>query len=353
MAWPRRMGVRRRAHGAAVLSAEADPADKQARAMTKAFENLPLILYAPPYDPGVGGSLAMHKLCHLLNNLGRRASIYPGFFCREFRRVRSVRQFGGCLLCRWRWLGNNALFYRRHSPATLSAPYSKHIPRRFVAIYPEVVSGNPLGAPIVVRWLLNKPGVLTGEAAFGRTDLLLVYAPHFADSASADVPTLELRCQILKTDTFREPVPAPQRHGSCYILRKGRKRRIVHDLRDSIRVDGMSDQQMAEVFSRVEVCYSYDPYTMLSRYAALCGCLSVVVPQEGVDKQAWRPRAADRYGLAYGLDDAAWARETLPAMKAEMTRIEEHSVEQVERFLAALDDLVACRPDMPDCAAPA
>ncbi len=314
-------------------------------------EGLPLVLYGPLYDESIGGSLVIHKLCHLINSLGRQASVFPGFFCQEFREARTLRAFGGCFLCRWRWLLKQFLGYRLQRPRHLHAPYSRRLPRDFVAIYPEIVAGNPLRAPVVVRWLLHRPGFFTGETELGETDLLLTYAQHFGEGSPADVPHLELRCQILKTDIFREPEPAAPRSGSCYILRKGRGRRMVHDMADSICVDDMSDQQMAEVFSRVKVCYSYDPYTMLSRYAALCGCLSVVVPEEGVDRLAWRPREADRYGIAYGVDDAAWARSTLGALREEMERIEAQSVEQTRQFLRAVDAIVARKQGLPGAAA--
>ena len=78
---------------------------------------------------------------------------------------------------------------------------------------------------------------------------------------------------------------------------------------------------MAEVFNRVRVCISYDAYTMYSAYAAMCGCLSIVVPEEGVSKEKWLPNPADRYGMAYGFDDLLHAEQTrqlvLPRLKAQ------------------------------------
>ncbi|MBN1085470.1 hypothetical protein JNO12_11785 [Erwinia aphidicola] len=45
-----------------------------------------------------------------------------------------------------------------------------------IAIYPEVVQGNPLNAPVVVRYMLNREGVIEKKAmnAKGGGSLLLV-----------------------------------------------------------------------------------------------------------------------------------------------------------------------------------
>jgi hypothetical protein len=82
------------------------------------------------------------------------------------------------------------------------------------------------------------------------------------------------------------------------------------------------------------MCVSYDPYTMYSSFAAMCGCLSVVVPEEGVLKDDWYPDPEDRYGMAYGFDDLANAEQTrhlvLPRLKAQ----EQSANESVRAFVA-------------------
>ena len=65
------------------------------------------------------------------------------------------------------------------------------------------------------------------------------------------------------------------------------------------------------IFNQTEKFYSYAPHTMFTTYAALCGCIPVVVPQKGVSREAWRPEK-DFFGVAYGdgVDQITWARNT-------------------------------------------
>ena len=78
---------------------------------------------------------------------------------------------------------------------------------------------------------------------------------------------------------------------------------------------------------------SYDPQTFLSIMAALCGCISVVYPLDGLTKQEWiHTTAASKYvknkgldnlyGIAYGLEDVQYATDTLHLVKYQWTDIQ-------------------------------
>ena len=74
---------------------------------------------------------------------------------------------------------------------------------------------------------------------------------------------------------------------------------------------------------------------MYSQFAALTGCLSVVVPGMYASREEWvAAHEIAKYGVAYGFDDLDHARTTqhlLPDMLAEK---ETKSLETVERFVA-------------------
>jgi len=115
---------------------------------------------APDYTGGSGGSIALHRLCDLLNASGCEAWIVP-------------IEAGAVTNPDW-----------RGPLAGADGP----LPPDAVAIYPEIISGNPLGAGRVVRWLLNRPGAVNGGAAMDEQpeDLLLAYDPQI----DADLPVL-------------------------------------------------------------------------------------------------------------------------------------------------------------------
>lgn len=107
---------------------------------------------APDYTGGSGGSVALHRLCDLLNARGCDASIVP-------------LEAAGIVNPSWR---------------TPVIERTGALPDDTIAIYPEVVVGNPLGARRVVRWLLNRPGRLNGGRAMQERaeDLLVAYDPQ-------------------------------------------------------------------------------------------------------------------------------------------------------------------------------
>ena len=88
----------------------------------------------------------------------------------------------------------------------------------------------------------------------------------------------------------------------------------IAETRGAIPIDGLSHEEIADIFNRCSVFYSYDEATFYSQYAAICGCLSVVVPGLYSSREEWvASHPIARYGVAYGLDDLDHARRVRPA----------------------------------------
>ena len=109
----------------------------------------------------------------------------------------------------------------------------------------------------------------------------------------------------------------------------GKGRRIVHAINGSVLMDDLSHADMWIIFNRVERCISYDPYTMYSHFAALCGCNSIIIPAEGVTKEAWYSDPADSYGLGYGFEDIEEGRQTRPLLPPHLKQQESNDNESV------------------------
>lgn len=278
------------------------------------------VICTPSFDDTNGGAIFLHGLADMLAGLGEAAAVTPmGPIYPPGRRERIRR------------------FFRPPPFDTMPGSRAgvvrkKDLTASDIVVYPEIVPGNPLGARNVVRWLLYKPGVLFPFAP-GRGEMV------FTMSAFCDVPGITGGAPRLTAwrlhPAYRDPGPV-ERRGSCYMLRKGAGKEIVHDLTDSVRLDGLGHEETAAAFSRAEVFYCYDEMTLYSEYAALCGCPSVVIPGPFFDSHAAyvaaRPQA--RYGVSYGTGHLDHARATVHLTRGLLEAREAESRATVEDFVA-------------------
>lgn len=262
------------------------------------------VIYSPPYASDSGGAIALHRLCDLINQTGHQARlwrldwqhVYPGkvrsFYLNLYDKLALV-------------VGKKTLSF-----PGFDTPYAS--PQDLadaIVIYPEVVYGNPLGSDRVVRWLLHQPGHHTRRIGYRATDLVFYFQKVFLTEDVTAAVGGELQVIHLRDDVYKR-LNFGERRGSCHMFRKGKGRAPVHDVSASIPLDNQSHEEIAALFNQCARFVCYDPYTMYSHFAAMCGCLSIVVPVPGKDKFQWQPVEGMRYGIAYGFDDVAWARET-------------------------------------------
>jgi hypothetical protein len=286
-----------------------------------------VVVFAERFDEDSGGTIALHRLVDLLNRGGHRALLWPWN-----RPLADPSDWLRTLARRWRWHRIARRHPYRTGPGFIAPVATSQDLDGAIVVYPEVISGNPLRAQHVVRWLLHRPGFHTGTFEYGGDDRFFFYQRAFDDPTLNPDRDNQLRTIWVRDDVYRHLDTGP-RVGNCYMLRKGVGRPLVHDLTDSVLVDGLSHVELAKVFNRVQTCISYDTYTMYSRFAALCGCDSVVVPEEGVSKEQWQPDPRDRYGLAYGFDDLDEARRTRPLLLPYLKERESAANQSVRSFV--------------------
>jgi hypothetical protein len=298
------------------------------------------LIFAPSYSPNNGGAIALHKLCHILVEIGHNASIFPmidNLELNKFNYKQSIRKL----------IKNQVKnFFKpfRTSPR-FKTPITQKLPQNFdeyIVIYPEITFGNPLKAKNVVRWLLHNPGFHSDTIFYGKNELYFKYHDGFDHFTYPGSKTSDLILQIedYPFDIYNEFGSFSTRTGSAYLIRKGYKKTIQHDLSDSIQIDGKSHEEIAKIFKRVKTFISYDTNSAYSYFAVLCGCDSIVIPNHGVTKEEWFPNPKDRYGIAYGYENLEEAKSTkhllLPYKKSLETitfvRVEECLLEMREFF---------------------
>lgn len=277
------------------------------------------VICAPSYSPENGGSMFLHALADGLNAMGERAVISPmGPLRRPALRTR-VRQA-----------------FRRPPPFRLSGAPGTRLATRDdlradpVVVYPEVVLGNPLGARKVARWLLYKPG-LRNPYRFGKDEVF------FAASEACDLPELTggaPRLFLWQRNAAYTNRNLPGRAGTCFLVRKGDAKPRIPETDGAVCIDGMSHAEVAEVFNRCETFYSYDEASMYSLYAAICGCLSIVVPGRFAghdDYVAQRPIA--RFGVSYGMENLDHARATRDRVEGNLDALQAEGQETLRDFV--------------------
>jgi hypothetical protein len=289
-------------------------------------ETVEFVIWAPSFDQASGGAIALHALCDRLRQAGYSAALWPTLkpAPRGNLRLPSLRSIVGYLIKR------NFLKFDR-------GPFKSRIARlrdlkNAIVIYPEIVAGNPLMAKHVVRWFLHRPGFHNGKVDYGADDLFFFYHEHFND------PTLnsDLSNRLTITwvnDVYRDE-GAKDRRGTCYLLRKGKGRRLQHDSGASTLIDGRGPEEISRIFNTTERLYSYDLYTFYNVYAAICGCIPVVVPEEGLSEEAWLPVEGDRYGLAYGEHRIPWAVSTRGALIERLRQVRAGEEDMIRTFAA-------------------
>jgi len=283
------------------------------------------IIYSPPYNENSGGAIALHKLCHLLNSLGYKAYFYsqktPAFNNKKY--FSSVMKLATYSI--------KAKFTPRTNP-NFNTPVISYINKQQdIIIYPEIVDGNPLGVKKVVRWFLHKPGYHTNVINYGENELYFYFQKSFNDPNINKNWNNKLRVLYLFDDIYKQ-VNFGNRRGTCHILRKGAHKKMVHDTSNSILIDDLSHKEIAEIFNQVETCISYDTKTLYNQYAVMCGCESVVIPDEGVCIEEWQPEVELRSGVAYGFDDIPRAEATRGQLLDILKKEERESVNDAKQF---------------------
>lgn len=284
------------------------------------------LVVAPPYDPDSGGSIFLHELVHALNSLGASAALWP-----INRRLKED------------WKGRARDIVRRPSllwrprpmvtASGLRTPIAlrSDLTRHSIVVYPEIVLGNPLRARKVVRWLLYRPG-LRDPFQFGQNEMF------FRAGEMSDLPELTGGAPDLflwKVNPVYCNAGQAGRKGACFLVRKGADKRRVPQTEGAIQIDGLSHSEIAEIFNRCEVFYSYDEASFYSQYAAICGCRSVVIPGLYPSREAWvREHPVAEFGVAYGLDDLAHADKTRHRVIELLRAKEAAGLESVRQFIA-------------------
>jgi hypothetical protein len=206
---------------------------------------LKFTVFAPSYNEKSGGAWVLHFLCHSLNEIGYESNI---FIYEESKLV-------------------NPLF---NTPQGLI--------QDSIVIYPEIIVDNPLKADKVVRYMLNKEGVLQGRMInWGEKDYPLAFSKVYKDNCDTlFYPNCDL--SLFNYDD------RPKTHNSFYIGKGylyGNCPKL--DCFEITREYPKTKQELAEVLRNSKILFSYDSCSATNTDAALCGCVPYLLQKPNVD----------------------------------------------------------------------
>jgi len=246
-------------------------------------DKIKFIMYTPPYDNKCGGIIVMHYFCQLINQIDNSKYYaklfmhndlkYNNSFCTDFAKINEIND-------------------------------------NTIVIYPEIVTGNPLNAKNVVRWILLELGIEMPKDHYlnwNKTDSIY----HWE---SNDLPDYkQLCCPWLNPIFFNKNVPKEKKQKTCYLIKKGRlihkKINSIHPS-DSICIEDYTLESINETFNNCKYFYCYDPNSAYIIFALICGCIPIIQPIEGLEEdQYFKSRICNfkgtiyNKGLIYGYDE--------------------------------------------------
>lgn len=289
-----------------------------------------------------GGAIVLHTLCKYLSELGYDARMfYSGYFKRP-----------GSFFFWYKWLmftlkdlcmKNTAPllgdFFPKKYRAFIDFPirnlrrkYWPSVDNNTVVVYPDVAKGNFLGAEKVVRWLLYYSSYKDGDID-KENDLVICYRLEFNDwELNPDGKVVF--CTYFDTELYKQ-TNFGERNGTCYVIHKGKNRTDLPKNFDGIIVDNLTEKEKVRVFNQCERCISYDTQTAYSEIAALCGCLSIIIPEEGKGISDYRNNNDKRYGISIGLSEnqIKYAMSSIEELECWIKNSMNDSKSNVEKFI--------------------
>ncbi|MCR1568264.1 glycosyltransferase [Mixta sp.] len=275
--------------------------------------NHPYYIMSPDYRESSGGIQVLHKLCHRINLQGGEAWMV------------------GCSKFNPDW----------QTPVLTMEKMHEHTVNHKVAIavYPEIVVGNPLNAKVCVRYMLNHEGLLNGTLMEeGVDDLFFWYSSQLiVKEPNPDFLTLVGPDMSIFFDDGREKTSK-----LLYLNRVPEAcvdfSRLPADIKIISVQKPLPLHELAEILKGASVMYTYE-WSGTCNLAALCGTPVVAMVAPGYEKLAISAASlADmgNAGVSWSDDEASLdaVRQDIYKVKEQLQKYEDKFYQQLGVFFA-------------------
>lgn len=171
-----------------------------------------------------------------------------------------------------------------------------------VAIYPEILAGNPVNAKTVVRYILNKLGVMSSGQGEGLKEINPNEHNYYFSRLFGDTdPEHYMFLPAINLDIFKNQHKT--RNKRAVFVGKGEDLGLHKP--GAIIVDrslARNQQELADLLNECECIYQYDPVSAMSEVARLCGC-RVVMYNNTYSKEDYTTKyEPGAMGMSFGED---------------------------------------------------
>jgi hypothetical protein len=178
-------------------------------------------------------------------------------------------------------------------------------------IYCEGIIGNPLNSKKIIRWMLSPLGKNVDYYYLNTwsKDELVYY--FNSESRFTDNKIYKLLTTLYINPDIKNL--GYEKQGHCHSFRKihfYNKIENIHPDNSYEILRNVSQQECIDIFNKHKYFTCYDPLTFLMVISVLCGCIAIVYPVEGLDKNEWLKNTyigeysektkRHIYGIAYG-----------------------------------------------------
>lgn len=243
---------------------------------------------APPYDERSGGARSLFLLCHYLNSTGFRARM----LCKHPTTVPEH------LL---------APITSDEGGARIAEPDSEA-----VVVYPEIISGNRLGGRHVIRYLLNRPGIITPDrtGSYGRDDFIITFDKNHVPEGRQ---YFDLFMPLVDRRHYHLGSGSGTREGFVVCSKRAPEQPIVlpkwaTPLTLVVPSQPRTHAQLGNLYRSSRALIAYERSSVI--YEALsCGCPVIGISSTVFNKDTYQARFGGA-GMTWGFDEAELARAT-------------------------------------------
>ena len=203
----------------------------------------------------------------------------------------------------------------------------------YIAVYPEIVHGNPWNAPRVARWVLNRPAALGGDKVYDDKELVFSHNPLFLPFIENKVSGIlflpDMRAEFYRDDNVRKSNIAYYVGKGKYIqgiVPEGARQIVWHD---------PPEGKFGDFLRTCNTLYCFDNLTGIVHEAAMCGCISIIIPDGTYERENYVTSGYGLFGIAWGTDEKEiqWAKDSIKYLPRFIDLRREEAKEQLKNFI--------------------